>query len=120
MGTNFYVDLDVCSACHRGQDRIHIGKRSGGWKFLWQGFQGAFGPVKKAIKTREEWYQLLSDPASYIIDEYNTPYSFTEFKDMVTQWDAMPSNLMRHSSEHPSIDSWRDAEGFEFLAGDFS
>ena len=33
MGTNYYLEEDVCCECDKPNKRLHIGKSSGGWCF---------------------------------------------------------------------------------------
>ena len=33
MGTNYYLHKNTCDHCGRSDERIHIGKSSGGWCF---------------------------------------------------------------------------------------
>lgn len=33
MGTNYYIEEDVCEHCGRGDGGYHIGKSSAGWAF---------------------------------------------------------------------------------------
>lgn len=55
-------------------DKIHIGKRSAGWKFLWNvhNFE-FFDPDEESI------YEWLKSKDSFIVDEYEKVYSFEEF-----------------------------------------
>lgn len=62
MGTNYYVIPNRCDHCGRGDESIHLGKSSLGWKFSLQanGFE-----FYKDWPTMQEW---LYD--KYIQDEY--------------------------------------------------
>lgn len=55
-------------------DEIHIGKRSAGWKFLWNvhNFE-FFDPDEESV------YEWLKSKDSFIVDEYERVYSFEEF-----------------------------------------
>lgn len=108
MGTNFYMkriptedDIQMMStlALERKLDElqtfvnelnkeIHIGKRSCGWKFLFNHQDGKyFDP-----KSQESLKAWLSDPHYQIEDEYGGKLTFEEFWDMVREWDANPNN----------------------------
>lgn len=41
MSTNFYVKKN-CSECGTSTEGVHLGKRSGGWKFLFDKSHGEF------------------------------------------------------------------------------
>lgn len=108
MGTNFYMkriptedDIQMMStlALERKLDElqsfvneinkeIHIGKRSGGWKFLFNHNNAVyFDP-----KSQESLKAWLSDPHYQIEDEYGEKLTFEEFWDMVCEWNANPNN----------------------------
>lgn len=57
MGTNYYLHTDVCKHCKRSADRVHIGKSSSGWPFLFRGYRkwppdGVPHPITSALEWR--------------------------------------------------------------------
>jgi len=74
MGTNYYVDLDVCSKCGRPKEHLHIGKVAVGWRFL-------FHLIPKRAQTVEQWKSLIS--GAKITNEYGNAISEKAFWSMV-------------------------------------
>ena len=120
MGTNFYLPKSPCpDACeHCSLDGEHIGKRGGGWAFLFHGIP------KSGLVTMEDWMEAVTD-AGGARDEYGRLYSPDDFRQEVL--DTLGSH------EHPHRDiieaegdrafarrMWRDAHGFCFDPGEFS
>lgn len=89
MGTNFYLRKKLSQEQRKEIDKafdeedfnkvrellpkdIHIGKRSGGWKFLWDAhYFKYFEPTKDALM---KWLQ-----SGKILDEYGDEFTFDEF-----------------------------------------
>lgn len=107
MGKNFYAvskkpDLSV---------PLHIGKSSTGWKFLFQGYTGAFEPVI-IINNIEDWKEYLSKENIVILDEYEEIISYKDFFDMVEE---------KQSNDNPN--NFKNAvnrNGYRFTYNDFS
>jgi hypothetical protein len=57
---------------------IHLGKRSGGWKFIWNWNDG------KYYKTKEELFKFIRD--GRVVDEYGTQMDTEEFITMALDW----------------------------------
>lgn len=105
MSTNFYLHRDPlnCGECGKpGREaEIHIGKRSGGWVFTWQGFNG--GDVTGApsgLYDFETWHDfLMAEIASgaQIKDEYGQRYTSAGFFAVVEK----QRGLKRQSVEYP-------------------
>lgn len=76
MGTNYYVESDEpCEACRgNGKRRVHIGKSSGGWKFL-------FNPFRKSFA---EWCAYLQSHTK-IWDEYGAPQDKDELINFIVE-----------------------------------
>lgn len=51
IGTNYYVYIEPCEKCHVPKEKIHIGKQSWGWSFL---FHNHFS-------SKKEWISFLSE-----------------------------------------------------------
>lgn len=57
---------------------IHLGKRSSGWKFIWNWNDG------KYYKTKEELFKFIRD--GRIVDEYGEQIDVEEFITMALDW----------------------------------
>ena len=70
MGTNYYMTTDVCTHCHR-QNEKHLGKTSAGSNFIWQ--------------ETDEWHtyelimEALRNESQGIYDEYGNSFTMEEF-----------------------------------------
>lgn len=81
MGTNYYLETNICQCCKRS-DVIHIGKNSFGWPFHWhvysedEGMQSAAGMLAMMIKA-------VRDQNAKIIDEYQREITLEQFIEMI-------------------------------------
>lgn len=64
MGTNYYLERDVCTHCGRGDGPRHIGKSSVGWCFALRIYPD------EGINDLPDWEPLLTAPTARIRDEY--------------------------------------------------
>lgn len=78
MGTNYYAKKSEHDPCDEG---LHIGKKSGGWDFLFRAHPG------RGIIDCAAWLSLLRRPDVQIVDEYGTPWAVQEFWSMATSHD---------------------------------
>ena len=65
-------------------EEIHIGKRSGGWKFLFNHQDGKYFDPRH----QESLKAWLDDPHYKIVDEYGEEYTFENFWQITRDWDA--------------------------------
>ena len=72
MGTNYYLNKEVCGHCGRGDGPLHIGKSSMGWYFA------LHVDPENGIKDLEDWEKLFRDPKNKIEDEYGRPLTTDE------------------------------------------
>ena len=113
MGTNFYLkkklsqeqkkelkdfidndNYEDAKNLLRYTDEIHIGKRSAGWRFLWNVHNFEFFNPNE-----EDIYKWLKSNDSLIKDEYGRVYSFEEFmKDIPFKG----YDLKSYYEDHPS------------------
>lgn len=77
MGTNYYVKMKACPHCGRGGEDLHIGKSSGGWKFLFQRHDDM------GLDSARIWFDFLAAPDRIIVDEYGQNVAFDDFKSLV-------------------------------------
>ena len=90
---------------------IHLGKRSGGWKFLWNWNNG------KYYKTKEELFEFIRD--GRVIDEYEQQIDVEEFITMAVDWgkeDGWDSET--YHKEHPEHRThWSSEKHEEYIDG---
>lgn len=106
MSTNYYATLNNCECCKRA-DTVHLGKRSGGWKFNFQG--------SDTVRDFDAWCALVRS-ASHIEDEYRQALTADEMIALARDWQKGKA----HSRLYTSPNNWRDANGYEFTDYDFS
>ena len=73
---------------------IHLGKRSGGWKFLWNFHNN------KYYSNKEELFNFIK--SGRIVDEYGTELDVEEFITMSLEW-GQPNgfDMKKYRQEHP-------------------
>ena len=82
MGTNYYLHKNICGHCGRSDERIHIGKSSGGWCFSlcvhpWDG-------INDLPEWVEEW------KTGVIKDEYGKTVTPEEMTRIITEREGSP------------------------------
>ena len=84
MGTNYYWHGNVCAHCGRGDDRIHIGKSSGGWCF---GLH-----VTDEIKSLDDWRRIFWSGDGVIRDECGQEISNHDMMNIIMEraWERSP------------------------------
>lgn len=63
MGTNYYLHMNTCKECGRGQE-LHIGKSSFGWCFALATHS------EPKVQCLDDWLRLFSSPGYEIRNEY--------------------------------------------------
>lgn len=114
MGTNYYAESSV----HGVPVRLHIGKSSVGWKFLFAQYDN--------LRSWQEWKAYLEQPNVSIVDEHDDTMGFVNFSQMV--WDKQHSPGARDflnasvTDWGPDIDRGRseyvDKYGYRFCKSD--
>jgi len=113
MGTNYYAESRV----HGIPIRLHIGKSSAGWKFLFAEYDN--------LKSKAEWYAYLARPGVTIVDEYDDRLSFLDLRgsinsaqrpDFLDAYNAPDSSYGFPRSERDRYERL-DAEGYHFSIG---
>jgi len=102
MGTNYYLQYNICKHCGRF-DSVHIGKASVGWKFMFQEVTIVNPPIKKLqaknllkgenefyieIKSGKDWIDfikkhVINNDAFRIVDEYGSIITPKDFLKLV-------------------------------------
>ena len=119
MSTNFYIreeSIDTGTG-QRVIEDSHIGKRSGGWTFMFNG---------EETRSVEDWKARTASMPSHmqIVDEYDAPYTHEEFWAVVDQttkpWGAkaIEPKTQRPSAMGGQREAWIDQD-FCFYAGEF-
>lgn len=139
MGTNFYVRLrdkkhlreevmalaaqdklyEVQHLLNEHMEEVHIAKRSGGWKFLFQSNPKYYPDTKAGVD------KFLRDNEGSLYDEYGDPmstdefwrdfYDFNDGYDAVSYCNAHPDEYRFDDREYKSL----DGEGLRFTKDDF-
>jgi hypothetical protein len=78
MGTNYYLETDVCPHCQTSKGRLHIGKASAGWCF------SLHVDLEEGIRSLDDWRRLWAQPNSRIVDEYARAVSVAEMEERIT------------------------------------
>lgn len=142
MSTNYYWRFDECNCCER-YNKLHIGKYSNGWEFMFQGYRpDSFGKGKELVSW-QDWKNALKKDG-IIVDEYGTRITLSEFIEMVEvhakpgahQSDGKGGSrvLMNHldyilseplyKDSWPHMrdpkENWKDAQGYSFGISNFS
>jgi len=79
--------------------KVHLGKRSGGWKFLWNWND------KKYYKTKEELFKFIK--SGRVVDEYGHQMNDDEFIQMALHWGQENGwDSETYYKEHPDHSSF--------------
>ncbi len=100
MGTNFYATVTG-----EAQD-AHLGKRSGGWPFLFHAEPGRFATFAELVG----WFETT--PGVEVHDEYGRRHDPVEFVRMARRWGA--DSTRRHHADYT------DDDGHQWLTCEFS
>lgn len=111
MGTNYYLHSEVCPACGRSDEPLHIGKSSAGWCFSLH--------VTDEITSLDDWRKEWSKPGRVIRNEYGADVSAGDMEACITRRAAGPGReLIRHE-----LDGRWIAHGdgtYDLIRGEFS
>jgi hypothetical protein len=115
MGTNFYALEDATCDNEDHRERLHIGKRSGGWKF---GFRAH---PERGIVSWEDWRRYLFGRT--IVNEYGETFRLADIANIVAAckrpWG--PNEITPRCRVTRGDDrEWHDSEGNDFYSGEFS
>jgi hypothetical protein len=90
---------------------VHLGKRSGGWKFLWNWNDS------KYYKTKEELFKFIR--SGRVVDEYGRVIDQEEFIQMALEWGQEDGwDIETYYKENPSRRSFiHDEKHEEYLDG---
>lgn len=105
MGTNYYAKIDICPACERPQQIIHLGKSSYGWKFMFAYNGGIY------YKNVKEMKKFLV--GKLIESEYGDKVSPAKFWKMIEEKQKAEGQNIKEGG-------FMQIEGYEFLTVEFS
>lgn len=150
MGTNYYMmttnkdlvekhfpnEYGVTDSPYFGYE-IHIGKRSCGWKPLFQEHKNAYTSVKEMLG-----FFLVNKNDIRIFDEYERELDIDELNEELITWEEKQEKKMIHYDGVPGLIQspidhvemvnrepnrcciypkyWHDKDGYDFIKGDFS
>ena len=111
MGTNYYVETTTCRCCGHKPERIHIGKNSVGWEFMFE--------AQELIRSFRDWRIYLTN--KQIVDEYDRKVSYEDFLKLVyDSRDAGAKNHHDYCQNKGYSGTFKDDEGWAFIDGEFS
>jgi len=98
MGTNYYLNRNVCPHCQRSEKRLHIGKSSAGWCFSLHVIP------EEGLNSLEDWQAAWSVSDAVIADEYGSTLTPTDMTKIITERSRVgepftPKGLMRNLAE---------------------
>jgi hypothetical protein len=121
VGTNYYQRTNICECCGRYEER-HIGKKSAGWEFSFQGYNEDI-----EIYSWEDWKKVLKEKGK-IFNEYGEEISYEEFVKLVEDSKGGEYNGRLNTNHYDYCEKdgcitnndWKDPEGHSFSLSDFS
>ena len=115
---------------------IHIGKRSAGWKPLFEAHDNAYTSVSEMLDF------IMNHPEIHIFDEYGESFSIAQLKEELIDWAENQEKIMIHYDDyigeiqspidHVEMDRrdnrnpwlkihyWHDKNGYDFTDRPFS
>ena len=80
MGTNYYL-VNRCSCGEAVKDKIHLGKSSAGWSFMFRGYKKYEEdlPYGDQVTNYSEWEDLITQSTWEVEDEYMRGIDSLEF-----------------------------------------
>lgn len=116
MGTNYYWRSQPCHACGHSEKSWHIGKSSGGWRFLFHAIDMHESPLTRPITSAADWREVFRGEGR-IFDEYQEPVTVEKFWDMVK---AKAGGKGHEIFPREGYYGWQDSEENDFTTGHFS
>lgn len=122
MSTNYYLfsphlidgmtHEDVTEVDRQLFLRYHIGKRSAGWVFLWQGHE--------SVKSVDDWINVVFTPGAMVVTEYDAEIEAVDFFEMAKAWGRPGGNRHPDVSHQVPDHYFTDADDHDFLTAQFS
>lgn len=106
MGTNYYLELDVCESCKKGTNSLHIGKSSHGWCFSLHVIP------EEGINNLEDWISWFNKDKTIIRDEYGNIISFEKMLDEITNRKKHKSIEETYATSKYKLNMYNSVEEF--------
>ena len=113
MGTNYYLEQDICPCCSRGTNKLHIGKSSHGWCFSLHVIP------EEGINSLDDWISWFNKDRTLIRDEYGNIISFERMLDEITNRKINKSIEETYATKSFRI-MYSSVEGFHAANGSFT
>ena len=113
MGMNYYIQTNACPTCGHVPERLHIGKSSSGWPFL---FEAHKFNDKPSIMSYEDIEHYVLKLGYLITNEDHDQLTLPELKKIV---DSHPENSP-HKWERYDYNNYLDKFGYKWHLGEFS
>lgn len=116
MSTNYYVTgAGVECVDNLDDPGLHIGKKSGGWDFLFRGHP------ELGLTTVAAWRVFVTQPGRQVVSEYGTVQTTDEFFVIATSRPADDPTMRPHGGHyrHPGYRYDDEARGVPFLDREF-
>lgn len=114
MGTNYYWTnaTPPCPTCGAQREtRLHIGKSSAGWNFLFHGTD--------EIRSWADWWAVIR--TGTVENEYGDTLNASALQDVVeNRAPGLQCHLDAALREGRQAQFWKDQDGFVFCGGEFS
>lgn len=147
MSTNYYMmttDKELVKKYFDGEYKIvddpylgyeiHIGKRSAGWRPLFESHAKAYNSVAEMTEF------IIKNPGIHIFDEYGKPLSIAQLKEELIDWGEKQEKRIVHYDDYIGeiqspidhvemsrldglrfkIKYWHDKDGYDFTDRSFS
>lgn len=108
MSTNFYLHRDFCKCCGKPKEILHIGKRSAGWKFLFE--------YRNELREYRDLDSFLDTGVIY--NEYDRQLSKQDFLSIIESFQNYKPRDLQYNPEI-FISKYNDEE-YEFCTVEFS
>lgn len=108
MGTNYYAHVNPCSECGKPEEKLHLGKSSGGWKFCFRD--------RDEYSDITEFQTFIRLDYVKLVDEYGREISPDDFMEKVEG----KQDERSHIESVDKTEDWRSVEGYEFFDREFS
>jgi hypothetical protein len=119
MGTNYYARGKTCATCGHESDRLHIGKRSGGWRFTFRAYPDL------GLTSRKAWEKHLNVTVGSVCveSEYGERFFGSDFFEWIVEptRDAKLNGFDESARKgYTRPDDFKDGAGWAFVGGEFS
>src|ERR1700734_3780448 len=124
MGMNYYLLKDVCGKCGKPNEKLHIGKSSGGWTFSFHGYRNKWDDYH--LTTWHQWQEFLRKELDCRTQIQNEDGNKIALEDFIKLVEGKKSEKLNHTTyclntpmhrQHGLDSCWLDDEGNSFSEG---